>query len=513
MARITKENGLYVWRGSYEEREQPKAAGFTWNKDRKQWETFDMYTACRTGLPHPDLEAIRTRVAASDCRVPKALQPNGLYPYQAAGVEYMAEQFSSGRRAMLLGDQPGLGKTPQAARLADEMNWKNLLVVCPASLRLNWVRELRRWRRFGSDPVAVLNGKSYPKHGCTVVVSYNIFIQGIWKETLMKHPFDAMVLDESHFCKDPKAQRTKALLGKDGMAKAVKSVLMLSGTPIPNRAPEFYGMLKKFEPVAFPWNYWAFCDRYTTSFQGRFGRQFTGSKNEDDMFLRLRGSGFMLRRRKADVLLDLPAKRHQMVVFPADGATKKVLKKEESFNAQEIVEHGVPFGSALPEIRKEMGIAKVGVCVEYIKGLLDGGTEKILVGAHHIDVLESLRKGLEPYGVALVRGDVPPVKRQAEVDRFQTDPDCRVFIGQLTAAGTGITLTAATDVVFVEASWVPGDNEQFFDRIHRIGQRNSVLAHYLVVEGSLDAKILGSAASKEEGISKIMDGNTEYDNL
>jgi SWI/SNF-related matrix-associated actin-dependent regulator 1 of chromatin subfamily A len=503
---LTKENGLYVWRGRYEDRGIPRAAGFTWNIRRMRWETFDPYTALRSGEDHPDLEQIRARVAASNAQSPKAYEANGLYPYQAAGVEYMAEQFSTGRKGMLLADQPGLGKTAQACRLADEMNWKNLLIVCPASLRLNWVRELNMWRRNGSDPVAVLDGKKMPKPGCTVVVSYNIMIQKHWADLLSLHPFDAMVIDEVHFCKDPKAQRTKVLLGKGGLHEDIKNVLMLSGTPIPNRAPEFYHILKRFEPQAFPWSYWKFVDRYTTSFQGRFGRQFTGSRNEEDLYLRLRGSGFMVRRRKADVLKDLPAKRYQMVVFPPNGAMKKVLKKEEAFDAHEIIENGVPVGSALPEIRKEMGLAKVDVCAGYIEDLLDGGTEKVLVGAHHIEVLDRLRERLAPYGVALVRGDVPPAKRQAEADRFQTDPACRVFLGQLTAAGTGLTLTASSDVVFVEASWVPGDNLQFSDRCHRVGQKGSVLVHYLVVEGSLDAKILGSAARKAEGIGKIMDG-------
>ena len=504
---LTKENGLYVWRGRYEDRDTPRAAGFTWNITRKRWETFDPYTALRSGEDHPDLERIRARVSASNAQLPKAYEANGLYPYQAAGVEYMAEQFSTGRKGMLLADQPGLGKTAQACRLADELGWKNLLVVCPASLRLNWARELNMWRKYGSDPVAVLDGKKMPKPGCTVVVSYNIMIQKHWADILSLHPFDAMVLDEAHFLKDPKAQRTKVLLGKGGLHADIARTLLLTGTPIPNRAPEFYGMVKLFEPQAFPWSYWKYVDRYTTSFEGRFGRQFTGSKNEDDFYLRLRGSGFMLRRRKEDVLKDLPAKRYQMVVFPPNGAMKKILKKEEAFDAHEIVENGVPVGSALPEIRKEMGLAKVDVCAGYIEDLLSGGTEKVLVGAHHTEVLDGLRKHLAPYGTALVRGDVPPAKRQSEVDRFQSDPDCRVFLGQLTAAGTGLTLTASSDVVFVEASWVPGDNEQFSDRCHRIGQEDSVLVHYLVVEGSLDAKILGSAARKAEGIGKIMDGN------
>ena len=504
---LTKENGVFIWRGRYEDREKPKDAGFDWNITRKRWETFDRFTAARLNEPHPELDTIPKKVTRSNNAIPESANLDGLYPYQKAGVEFMADEFRAGRRAMILADEPGLGKSAQACRLADELGWGALLVVCPASLRLNWCRELQMWRRKGPDAIAVLDGKKFPQPGKTVVISYNLLIGKHWKDILSLHPFDAMIIDEFHFLKDPKAQRTKAILGKGGLHEDIKNVLMLSGTPIPNRAPEFHHILKRFEPTTFPWSYWKFVDRYTTSFQGRFGLQITGSKNEDDLYLRLRGSGLMVRRRKADVLKDLPPKRYQMVVFPADGAMKKVLKKEEGFNAQEILSNGVPVGSALPEIRKEMGLAKVGVCIEYIKGLLDGGTEKVVVGAHHIDVLGALQAGLDAYGVALVRGDVPPRKRQDEVDRFQTDPACRVFLGQLTAAGTGLTLTASSDVVFVEAGWVPGDNVQFADRTHRVGQKDAVLVHYLVVEGSLDAKILGSAAKKAEGIDKIMDGN------
>ena len=503
---ITKENGLYIWRGGYEDRDKPRTAGFVWNITRKRWETFDPYIAMRVE-DHPDFAPIRARVDASNSQAPKAYEANGLYPYQAAGVEYMAEQFDTGRKGMLLADQPGLGKTAQACRLADALGWERLLVVCPASLRLNWVRELNMWRKAGSEPVAVLDGKKMPKPGCTVVISYNILIQKHWKDILSLYPFDAMILDEAHFLKDAKALRTKAVLGKGGLHADIKKTLLLTGTPIPNRAPEFYGMVKLFEPQSFPWSYWKYVDRYTTSFEGRFGRQFTGSRNEEDFYLRLRGSGFMLRRRKEDVLKDLPAKRYQMVVFPPSGAMRKVLKKEAEFDSREIIENGVPVGSALPEIRREMGLAKVDVCIEYIKDLLDGGTEKVVVGCYHVGVLDGVRLGLQAFNPVVVQGKTPPAQRQANVDRFQTDPECRVFIGQLTAAGTGITLTAASDVVFVEASWVPGDNEQFSDRCHRIGQQDSVMVHYLVVEESLDAKILGSAARKAEGIGKIMDGN------
>lgn len=504
MPSLTYENGVFVWHGPYEEREQPKSAKFEWNLAKKRWETRDMFTAARLGLPCKELQSVLTNIERSLAKTPSYLEPDGLYPYQAAGVECMSEQFALGRANMLLADQPGLGKTPQTARLADVMGWKNLLVICPASLRLNWVREIERWRKAGSEPVAVLDSKRFPKPGCTVVVSYDIFVRPHWADVLSLYPFDALVCDESHYLKNIDAKRTKAILGKEGLYKQIRNTLLLSGTPIPNRAHELFKIVKLFAKEAFPWSYWDFCGRYH---QYVLDGKPRGSRNEDDLYTRLRGSGFMLRRRKEDVLKDLPPKTHQLVVFPADGSTRKVLQREREFSAQEIIQHGVPVGTSLPEVRREMGIAKAPVCASYVAGLLDGGLEKVVCAAHHTDVIARIAHDLREYGVVVVQGDTRPRKRQEAVDRFQTDPQVRVFVGQLTAAGTGITLTAASDVVFVEASWVPGENEQMLDRCHRIGQVSPVLAHYLVVEGSLDAKILGTAAGKAEGIAKIMDGN------
>ncbi len=504
MSYLSYHGGVYHWRGTFEGRERPKSAGFEWNPKLKVWTTSDHYTAARTGLPCDQLRPISDRIAKSQATQPSYLDPDGLYPYQAAGVEVMQEEFALGRTAMLLADEPGLGKTPQTARLADAMNWQRLLVVCPASLRLNWVRELQRWRKTGADPVAVLDSKEFPKSGCTTVVSWDILVRPQWADVLSLYPFDALVCDESHYLRNTTSKRTKAVLGDKGLRTSIKHRLFLSGTPIANRAHEIFQLCKIFNRSAFPWTYTEFCARYHTGMDDRGTPQ--GSRNEDDLYIRLRGSGFMVRRRKADVLPDLPRKRHQLVVFPADGAMRKILRKEEPFDAREIMEHGVPVGSALPEIRKEMGIAKASLCVQYIADLLDGGVDKIIVGAYHTEVIARLEEGLSEYGTVVIQGETPPRKRQEAVDLFQADERVRVFVGQLTAAGMGLTLTAAADVVFVEASWVPGDNEQFTDRAHRIGQRGSVLAHYLVVEGSLDAKILGSAARKAEGINKIMDG-------
>lgn len=504
MASLTIHEDCYIWKGAFEERTYPREAGFRWDDAKNVWWTKDPFIALRLGIPCLELQPFIDQMKKSWAIKPSYLQQEGLYPYQTAGVEVISEQFGNGRKGLLLADEPGLGKTVQAARIADLMEWGRLLILCPASLRLNWVRELNAWRKFGAENLAVLDSKNTPKKGASIVISYDIFVRSQWADIISSYPFDALICDESHYLKNIGAKRTQFVLGKEGLRTRIDKVLLLSATPIPNRACEIFKLCKLFASSAFPWKFDDFVTRYHRYVDEKGNPQ--GSRNEDDLFLRLRGSGFMVRRRKEAVLPDLPAKRHQLVVFPADGTTHKILQKERQFSAQEIIKHGVPVGSPLPKIRREMGVAKTPVCIQYIASLLDGGENKIIVGAYHTEVIAGLYEGLKEYGAVVIEGETPPRVRQEYVDAFQKDNQVRVFIGQLTAAGTGITLTAASTVVFVEASWVPSDNEQFSDRCHRIGQFGSVLVHYLVVEGSLDARILSVAANKAEDIDKIMNG-------
>jgi SWI/SNF-related matrix-associated actin-dependent regulator 1 of chromatin subfamily A len=230
-----------------------------------------------------------------------------------------------------------------------------------------------------------------------------------------------------------------------------------------------------------------------------------GAKNKKELFARLRGSGFMLRRLKKDVLKDLPPKRYKMVVFPKNSTTTKIIDKESAFNFQEIITHGAPVGTVLPELRREMGIAKIDDAARYIIDLLEGGVKKIGVFAHHRDVCHGLELKLKAYNPVKYIGGLSDRMKMVAESAFQNEPACRVFIGN-EAAEEGITLTAAHNVVDVEPEWVPGKSDQRYDRFHRITQTESVMVHILVVEGSLDAKILGSAANKKKDSKEVLDG-------
>lgn len=497
------QDNLFTLRCSYEERRIPKQAGFQWSPARKCWATPNGVSA------HPFAGNATPAAAAALQNVQNIIElsqatttmfyppvPTGLelYPYQRAGVQY-ASMF----KVCMIGDEPGLGKTMQAIALANHLGLRDLLVICPASLRLNWVREIERWTTVGHQPHAILNGKDV--FGSCNVVSYDLAVNRS-AEVLKLRP-QMLVLDEAHYLKNPGAKRTKVVLQQ--IVKLADRVLLLTGTPVPNRVNELYSILRALRPdVIDHMSYGRFLTRFAKVLSGPYGDQVVGVKNERELYARLR-AGFMVRRLKADVLKDLPPKSYKLVVFPADAGFIKILKREAQFDAKTIIQHGVPVGTALPEIRREMGVAMAPKAVQYVQDLFDDGVKKVVVFAHHKDVVRILQDGLAQYGVVSITGATPPGTRQAAVDCFQERADVRVFIGNIVAAGAGITLTASSDVVFAESSWVPGEDDQAADRCHRIGQQDNVLIHHLVVEGSISAAVLGAAARKRQDIQKLLD--------
>lgn len=387
-----------------------------------------------------------------------------------------------------------------------------VLVICPASLRLNWAKELDMWQCDPGRPEVILSSKDTPARKGPLIVSYNLASSESWSEYLGWFDWQMVIFDEAHYLKNPEAERTRRLLGDlkktRGLVAHAKRVLLLTGTPIPNRPHEFFWPIRRLNPAIIDgMSYYAFLRHYMTGFDDVNGFRPTGAKNQAELHNRLRASGWMIRREKAAVLPQLPDKRYSMIVFPQDSSTAKIIEREQQFSAREIMEHGVPVGvSALPELRKEMGLAKVKDCLAWIKDQLDGGMEKMIAFAHHTEVVEALVDGLKDYMARGIYGKTSMAARQAAVDAFQEDPAARVLVGSFTPMGTGWTLTAAHDVVFVEGSWVPSDNEQAADRVHRIGQEaDKVTIYFLVVEGSLDAHILGTAASKASDIGKVLD--------
>lgn len=517
MLNYSSKHKIFYWNGPFETRHIPWDAGFKWSIKAKTWYTSSPYIAFLL-KKHAQPDAVKAlawvhdNIEASSIEEPLLGVPappgESFFPFQAAGIEHMSCQLRRGRKHLLCADEQGLGKTIQAIGLANEMGYKKLLVICPASLRLNWAREINKWHIYNKGVDTILKGGNAVSFDspCSIVTSYNL------AELIKDYKSDFNIIDESHYIKNPGTKRTQLVLG-DGenwrgfISKA--PTLFLAGTPIPNGKPdEIWPLLYKSAPDVINYmKYWPFVRQFCEIIDDEYtgGSYIVGAKRTDELYARLRGSGFMIRRLKKDVLSQLPPKRYKMVIFPENAATKKVLKKEKPFNAEEILKHGVPIDSAMPEIRREMGIAKVNQCAEYITDMLDSGIHKVGVCAHHRDVCTGLGKKLQKYNPVVYMGGLSDKKKDDMEQSFQNDPSVRVFIGN-EAAQEGLTLTAAHHVVDIEPEWVPGKNEQKHDRYHRITQTEKVLIHLLVVEGSLDAKILGSAAGKAEDIEKILGG-------
>lgn len=450
------------------------------------------------------LKPILENLAASSAKHPTVGgYDDRMFDYQQAGVENLIDQYRK-RKSLMLADQPGLGKSCQSLITAKHLGAKRLLVICPGSLRYNWQNECRMWYpELKTQPV--FDGKTAIDAKATTIISYGLL------NRVLNERYDMMVVDECHYIKSIAAMRTKLILGElnkgwRGLIANCEYKLFMSGTPLPNGKPnEVWPILFRTAPdVISNLKYMPFVRTYCEMFEDGFGGIVVkGAKRQDELYMRLRGSGFMTRRLKKDVLTQLPAKLYKLITFPPDKKTKEILEQEAQFSVNQILEKGVPAGSALPEIRRQMGIAKVDVCVDYIDELLTGGVDKAVIFAHHIDVVAGLAAGLGQYHPKIITGQTKPADRQARVDAFQTDPDVRLIIGN-SAMKEGLNLTAASDVVLVEPSWVPGDNDQMVDRLHRIGQKYQVVVHNLVVQGSLDAKILASSADKAVNNKRIV---------
>lgn len=484
----------------------------------------------------------------SDSFVPVVTDGTVPFPYQSAGVEYCLPLERS-----IIGDDMGLGKTLQGIMLCNSTDAKSVLVVCPASLRLNWLKE---WEKFATNQnlatCAVLNGSdvNLAKDADVVFVSYDLLIKPAMQKVARARKWDVVIVDEAHYLKNPKVKRSTHLLGlpprsrmpKDKKGNEIphprepipaKRWVLLTGTPITNRPVDFWNLLRFCDTTHFG-DYYQYCKQFCDAKKG-FGNSLDvgGSSNLSELQQIIRGS-CMVRRLKTDVLKQLPAKVRQIILLPTPDKVKRelnALTMESVFSDETIdaiseaidnaksanssdewdqsTEHlnaqKIPF-EAIAKARSILGLAKVDLAIEHIKSILDGdSSKKLIIGAHHSDVIDQLVGALEGYGVATITGSTSAANRQAAVERFQTDGSCRLFVGNILAAGTGITLTASSHTIFVETDWVPANNRQFEDRNHRIGQKDTVLIQYLAMDDTLDANIIKSNAKKIRVIEAALD--------
>lgn len=443
-----------------------------------------------------------------------------LWPFQGGGVDY-----ARSRKNVLIGDVPGLGKTAQAIAITNERQTTRNLVLCPANIRLQWVKMIRRWTTMAWPYTVypILHGRHgvHPTANWTVV-SYDLARTSAIGKALAKGHYGTIILDEAHYLKTIDSARTRAVFGGgenrmfEALADRSEGILSLTGTPLPNRPREAYTLARGMCFDAIDWMSEAsFTSRFnpvmrTETENGKIVvDERTGRHGELQARLR---ANFMVRREKHGpdgVMNQLKLPIYDIVHVEETGAVKQALAAESmlEIDPENLEGTDVTTLGAIATVRRMMGIALAPLGAEYVRMLLDGGEKKLVVFAHHIEVLNILERALGEYGVLRIDGSVSATNKQKLVDRFRTDPRFDIMLGNLMSMGTGTDgLQDVSDhAIFVECDWTPGVNQQGVDRLDRGGQAGQVQADFLVAPGSFSERVLGSALRKNQNIHKSLD--------
>lgn len=433
-----------------------------------------------------------------------APMPEGeeLLPFQRAGVAYALK-----RENAIIADPMGLGKSVQALAVANAIEARRILVICPASTLIQWRGYCERWLLpiKGINGVHVVLKNSTHPSARVNIVSYDRAKQAVYKQ-LVGMEYDLLILDEAHYLKNSMTQRARAIFGArkmPGIVTRAKRVLALTGTLLPNRPRECYALVRALDHEAIGWmSFDSFQARYNPVYMGvsKSGNRFVAENayHLPELNARLRVF-LMVRRDKDKAAPQLPPKRYT-VVSVGNKETDEIVSAEKllDIDIERLGELSFESYSHVAALRRQMGVAMVPLVVEYISNILDTEPDPIVLYAYHLEVIDLLAEKLRSYNPVVVTGATPPRARAEAANRFARDPSVRLFIGQVRAAGTGIDglQTRASTVVFAEPSWVPGENEQCVDRLHRFGQTSRVHAVFLVAPESWNERIIKRVVEK-----------------
>jgi SWI/SNF-related matrix-associated actin-dependent regulator 1 of chromatin subfamily A len=419
--------------------------------------------------------------------------------HQKIAIEKLA-----GSKRFILADDMGLGKTTSTIIATLETGAKKILIICPASLKINWQREIENYT---DRSVFICEGKKFSLEHDFVIVNYDILknfydVKNKPESLLTKGNFDLVILDEAHMVSNPQAQRTKII---NHFVKSVNRAWLLTGTPMTSRPMNYYNLLNLIEsPVAQNWM--AYAIRYCQGYQFTAGKRkvwnVTGASNLEE--LRDRTSKQILRRLKEDVL-DLPDKIIAPVYLRLQSKEYENLMGEYydwyDKNPDESKSLTVQF-SKLMKVRKVIANEKVKQTIEFAENILDQG-KKVIIFTNFTDTLQSIYQHFGKQAVYL-DGSCSNSVRQQAVDQFQNDEKVRVFVGNLKAAGVGLTLTSAEVVIMNDLSFVPAEHAQAEDRAYRYGQKSNVLVYYPIFDNTIEAAIYDILNAKKKVISTVM---------
>jgi SWI/SNF-related matrix-associated actin-dependent regulator 1 of chromatin subfamily A len=422
-----------------------------------------------------------------------------LLSHQVEAVQKLVEN-----KKYILADDMGLGKTTSTIVAALESGAKKILIICPASLKINWQREIEN---YSDRSVYISEGKNFSQEHDFVIINYDIIknFHDVKKKSdskILGANFDLVVVDEAHYIKNGQAQRTKLI---NDLVKKVDRLWLLTGTPMTSRPMDYFNLLSLVDsPVAKNWMAYAirYCGGYQFNAGGRKIWNVTGASNLEE--LRDRTSGLTLRRLKQDVL-DLPDK----IITPVYLRLKSKQYEEVmgdyynwyEKNPDESKSLTVQF-TKLTQVRQVIAEEKVTQTIELAENIIEQG-KKVIIFCNFTNSLDRI---IQHFGKTAVRldGSMSKPERQNSVDKFQEDDKVKVFVGNIKAAGVGITLTAGEAVIMNDLSFLPSDHSQAEDRAYRYGQKNNVLVYYPIFENTIEGIIYDILNKKKQVIATVM---------
>lgn len=452
-----------------------------------------------------------------------------LHEYQKTGAKWLASKANG-----LLADEMGLGKSAQALTACDLVGAQKIVIVCRAVARRNWKNEIRKFSS-NRSPVFVVGDTILPSPDAEAFFIITSF-EGIdrvlsWlrhRRINSNYALDAVIVDESHFAKSSLAKRTGDVFGVQGIIRFTLRMWCLTGTPTPNNASELWVMFFVFGVTKL--TYLEFVDKFCTIRKTGFGDQITGTKKEMRKEFQALFDQCAIQRTIADSGLELPPLRiDEVVVSPGrvdieaafpdrdSDEVKASLKKtyQEMVLAVtngefiddmmlEILKATTP---AISTLRRYIGLQTFEPVCSMIRDELESDKSlKIVVFCVHVHLLRQFANTFRDFGAVLVCGSEPDT---GQVEKFQTSPSTRLFFGQITAAGTSITLTAAHEVLIVEPSWVPADNAQAIARCLRIGQKYPVRARFVKLDDPVAYQISDLIQRKTESVKHLYEREIE----
>lgn len=422
-----------------------------------------------------------------------------LRPYQEEGVKHLM----TNTRALLLDDQ-GIGKTAQSVVAFNRLGPKKVLIVCPSATRYGWQDECERWgTRNYKTHVMTKTNEWVDESAQVIIVSYSLLNSPMIKDQLIKQRWGVMVIDEIHFCKSTKAQRTQTVLGgrRKGIAQNAVYVWGLSGTPMTNSPIDLWPMFRSMGKQHLPEkarDYMGYTRIFCKRYKSRFGHwDVSGSANIPQLNQAMFGSGFALRRTKSEVLKELPDKQYRFISMEMKNDSAEIAWGETLLHA-DLAKSTLGLGAAeLAEARKAIAEDKLDSIIEYVKSI---DTPLVVFGWHK----EFLEKIADAVDGALYYGSMTPKQKEKSKHDFITGVK-RVFVANIQSAGTGLDglQHRSAHGVFAEIPWTYAEIAQAADRLHRMGQKTSVTIDLMVLRGGIEEYILRTVLKKEKLISEL----------